>query len=394
MQGRICGAVVVLAFCAGCGGEDVFGGTYGLNGGAGPGQYIVTFDGPVNSAAVGNAGGQVLAPLGLVNGLVVLLPDQAAVHKLYMQKNVRSVEEDVLVYAVGKSPPSQPSQSVPWGISKVGADVSWGVSTGAGVDVAVVDTGIDPAHPDLTANLKGGENFVWNRGKVDPAKWADDNGHGTHVAGTIAAANNAIGVVGVAPNANLWAVKVLDKNGSGYTSTVIAGIEWAVNHGINIVNMSLGSASGTTALETAVNNAYAAGVLLVAAAGNSGDCNLLTDNVGYPAKYDSVVAVAATASDDSHPCWSSDGPKAELSAPGAGVLSTYKGSAYAAMSGTSMATPHVAGAAAILLATGLWDAVGVRAVLGATATDLGETGRDSYFGWGLVNLPRALGLAP
>jgi subtilisin family serine protease len=405
MRARIGGAVLVLAFCASCGGEDVFSKSYGVRGNTGLSQFIVTFDGPVNQAAVGNAGGQMLRPLSLVNGWVVLLPDQAAANILRTQRNVRSVEEDALVYAIGKTPPPQPPQTTSWGISKVGADVVWSTSTGAGVDVAVIDTGIDPSHPDLAANLKGGVNFVWNKGKVDPTKWTDDNGHGTHVAGTVAAANNTIGVVGVAPGANLWAVKVLNRNGSGYTSDVISGIEWAMNNGIKVANMSLGASSGTLAMEMAVNNAYAAGVLLIAAAGNSGDCDLATNNVGYPAGYDSVVAVATTASDNLHPCWSSDGPKVELAAPGVGVLSTYKGSAYATLSGTSMATPHTSGAAAVLLATpvqvaydanlnGLWEPDEARAALAAAATDLGEAGRDNYFGWGLVNLPKALGLVP
>lgn len=396
-------AAVFCLLVVGCGGDDnVFGQAYKMNGVAG--QFIIMFDGPVNYAAVKNAGGQVLNELPLVNGLTVLLPEQAAVNRVRHLSGVKNVEPDVLVYAVGKPAPSQPPpQSTPWGITRVGAPIVWSASRGAGVNVAIIDTGIDPSHPDLS--VKGGVNFVFNRGKLDPAKWADDNGHGTHVAGIVAAMDNSIGVVGVAPGANLYAVKVLNKSGTGYMSDVIAGIDWAVTHGMRVANMSLGSSAGTLALETAVNNAYSLGLVLVAAAGNSGDCDLLTDNVGYPAKYDAVIAVAATASDDSRPCWSSDGPKVELSAPGVGILSTYIGGGYATLSGTSMATPHITGAVALLLASTvqtaydananlIWDPDEVRAALNAAVTDLGGLGRDNYFGYGLIDVVKALGLAP
>jgi subtilisin len=399
MAGAVCLLVV------GCGGnEDAASNSYEMTSAAG--QYIIMFNGPVNRAAIGNAGGQVLNELLLVNGLTVLLPEQAAVNRVRHLNGVKSVEPDVLVYTIGKPQPAPPPpQSTPWGVTKVGAPLVWGASRGAGINVAIIDTGIDPTHPDLAANLKGGVNFVFNRGKVDPAKWADDNGHGTHVAGAVAALDNTTGVVGIAPSANLYAVKVLNKSGSGYMSDVIAGIDWAVSNGMQVANMSLGSSSGTTALETAVNNAYALGLVLVAAAGNSGDCNLLTDDVGYPAKYASVIAVAATASDNSRPCWSSDGPKVELSAPGVGVLSTYKGGGYATLSGTSMATPHVTGAVALLLSSPvqalydantnlIWDPEEVRAVFDATATDLGDLGQDNYFGYGLIDMVKALGLTP
>ena len=264
--------------------------------------------------------------------------------------------------------------------------------------VPVVDTGIDQDHQDLVSNLKGGVNFVSKSPAkpADPSKWNDDNGHGTHVAGTIAAADNEIGVLGVATEANLYAVKVLDRNGSGYISDVIAGINWAVNNDMDVVNMSLGSSSDVQALHDAVDAAYATGVVLVAAAGNSGDGNNATNNVSYPAKYSSVIAVGATASDDSIPSWSSDGEEVEFTAPGVSVRSAWNDGLYKIISGTSMASPHVAGTVALILATavpvdydtdldGAWDPAEVRIALQATADDLGSVGHDNFYGYGLVD---------
>lgn len=359
-------------------------------------------------------GGEVLNDLPIINGFVAVLPTNA-VGKLKKMENVR-VEEDTIVEAYGKCSPwpecrnsgtviVQPPQELDWGVDRIDADLAWANSEGSGIDVAVIDTGIDRDHEDLTANLKGGVNFVsksFSR-PADPTKWDDDNGHGTHVAGTIASVDNSIGVKGVAPKANLWAVKVLNSSGSGYMSNVIAGIDWAVANNMDVVNMSLGAPSGTQSLEDAVNNAYNAGVVVVVAAGNEGDGNPATNNVGYPAKYASVIAVGAVASDDSHPYWSSDGEEVEISAPGVSIHSTWNNGLYNTISGTSMATPHVVGAVALLLATpvsvsydadldGVWDPAEVRQALRDTAEDLGDLGKDNFYGYGLVDAEALISL--
>lgn len=312
-------------------------------------------------------------------------------------ENIAHMELDQTVHAIGKGnnkgggkpAPSEPTQVIPWGIDRIDAELSWNISTGYGVKVAVVDTGIDTKHPDLKANIKGGISFVTgSRG------YKDDNGHGTHVAGTIAAIDNDIGVVGVAPDASLYGVKVLDRKGSGYMSDVIAGIDWSASNGMQVITMSLGASSGSASLQAAVNNAYNQGIVIVAAAGNNGG------SIGYPAAYESVIAVTATDNNNILAYFSSRGPEAELTAPGVSIYSTYKNGGYSTLSGTSMATPHVTGTVALLLTTppgvydidndGKWDPPEVRSKLHNTAIDLGDVGLDDYYGYGLVNALNAL----
>jgi len=214
----------------------------------------------------------------------------------------------------------------------------------------------------------------------------DDNGHGTHCAGIVAAEDNGVGVVGVAPKANLYGVKVLNSEGRGYESDVIAGIDWSVRNGMQVISMSLGSDFGSISLEKACDNAYSSGVLLVAAAGNDGTPPGKGDNVDYPGAYSSVIAVAATGSNDERARWSSTGPDVELAAPGVNIYSTIPGEKYGTKSGTSMACPHVAGAAALVMVTHpTWTNVEVRDRLQETADDLGATGFDTKYGYGLVD---------
>src|SRR3989338_6447647 len=360
-----------------------------------PERVIVIFNHAINEdarAALENAGGRVLKELPLVNGAVVLLPNEAAASDIGTLAGVRSIEKDALVFALkppegctpwpdcknggGDGGSTQPAEVLEWGVDRIDADFAWAMSRGLGVNVAIIDTGIDKDHADLIDNLKGGVNFV-SKSPVkpaDPNKWDDDNGHGTHVAGIVAARDNEIGVIGTAPEAYLWAVKVLDRNGSGYTSDVIDGITWPKNNGMQVINMSLGSGTDVQALHDAVDVAYAAGVVIVAAAGNSGDGDGSTNEVIYPAKYSSVIAVAATAVDDSTPSWSAEGEEIKLTAPGVSIRSTWNDGLYNTISGTSMAAPHVAGVVALALATavqtaydvdldGLWDPAEVRAAL-------------------------------
>jgi minor extracellular protease Epr len=281
--------------------------------------------------------------------------------------------------------------TLPWGIDRINAEHVWGGGekavnvqsgriSGAGVKVAVIDTGI-AAHADL--NIVGGISYV-----SGVTSYHDDNGHGTHVAGTVAARDNGTGVLGVAPNAELQAVKVLNAQGSGYLDDVAKGIDWARLNGSRVMNMSL-SCSGSltcdhTVLRTAVQNAANAGVVVVAAAGNSGAG---TNTVGWPARYDGAIAVAATTNTDARASFSSTGPAVELAAPGASIYSTYPGG-FATMSGTSMAAPHVAGLAALLVECGL-SGPDARSRMQSTALDLGTAGRDESFGFGLIRADAA-----
>lgn len=320
----------------------------------------------------------------------------AAVPALERARGVARVEQDFVVEVAEApdagarakpGPAPQPSETLSWGVNRIDADLAWSSSTGAGVNVAIIDTGISKTHPDLT--IAGGVNYVVKKGSIDPTGYDDDNGHGSHVAGIVAAADNDIGVIGVAPSASLYAVKVLNSRGSGYMSDVIDGIYWAVNNSMKVINMSLGCDCPSTSLEDAVNAADAAGIVVVAAAGNSGTADGSGDTMIYPAKYSAVIAVAATDSSDQRASWSSTGPGVDIAAPGVSIKSTWKGVGYNTISGTSMASPHVAGAAALLVATGL-NNVNTRAKLVGTADDLGASGSDTWFGNGLVDAQEAV----
>lgn len=332
---------------------------------------------------VGSEGGTIDKPLRIINGAAVTLPSEGAGAKLALKRGVRLVQLDHQVHISGKVSAkrvrTQPAQSTPWGISKVEAPAAWATTTGSAVKVAVIDTGIQLNHPDLAGNIKGNVNFVNPRKNGN-----DDNGHGTHVAGTIAAVNNTIGVVGVAPNVSLYAVKVLDASGSGWDSDIISGLEWSVTNGMQVVNMSFGGSVDDPALHTAITSAYNAGVTLVGASGNGGG-----PPVNYPGAYPEVIAVTATTSANTLATFSSTGPEVDITAPGQSILSTYKGSWYATMSGTSMATPHVVGAAALVIASGKASTpAGVKTRLQSTATDLGLTADQQ--GAGLVNAYKAV----
>jgi subtilisin family serine protease len=231
------------------------------------------------SEIVKKHGGDKICELGLINGQSVMLPAGKA-DALALQPEVMRVESDAIVTTLAKSvkPAPSPAQILPWGIDAVNAEQCWATNTGDNVKVAVVDTGISTVHPDLVANLKGGASFV-----SYTAKYNDDNGHGSHVAGIIGALNNSIGVVGVGPKIDLYAVKVLDRNGKGYISDIIKGLEWCINNKMQVVNMSLGSSTYSQSLADAVKKVNAAGIVQVAAAGNSGA------DVIYPAALEEAI---------------------------------------------------------------------------------------------------------
>lgn len=339
-----------------------------------------------NRAMVRAFGGEIYAEFNLVDVIAArMTPQQAAA--LSKNPKIDYIEPDAEVYAL--------EQVTPWGIDRVFGDENysfptWSTSKGAGIGVAVLDTGIDTDHEDL--KVLGGRRF-YLRGLTlrSDDLYDDGNGHGTHVAGTIAALDNDIGVVGVAPAVNLYAVKVLGDNGSGSTSAIIAGIEWVRDKGdISIINMSLGSSLYSYAFDQACKNAYLDGILIVASAGNSGNDAGTGNTVGYPAKYDSVIAVAASDSSDERAYFSSTGPDVDLIAPGVNILSTVPGNLYEdGWSGTSMASPHVAGAAALVWAADPTMSNGeVWSILTTTAEDVSLP--QEHQGYGLVRADRAV----
>lgn len=340
--------------------------------------------GPPQEAMVRGLGGEIRYTYHLIPAIAATIPGKA-IDALQRNPNVTRIEPVIKVYAIDAELDNA------WGVKRIGAGtVHDAGNRGAGVKVAIIDSGIDYTHPDLDANYVSGYDFV--NDDDDPM---DDAGHGTHVAGTVAAEDNGEGVVGVAPAASLYALKVLDASGSGDYSDVIAALQWVVDHGLQVTNNSYGSSGDPgTLVKEAFDNAYAAGVLSVCAAGNSGNPPGRGDNVIYPARYESCIAVAATDQSDKRARWSSTGLDVELSAPGVNINSTLPGGGYGGMSGTSMASPHVAGTAALVITAGITGNDAVRQQLVDTADDLGDPGLDTKYGYGLVDADEAAGTPP
>ncbi|MBN8445472.1 MAG: S8 family peptidase [Gammaproteobacteria bacterium] len=276
------------------------------------------------------------------------------------------------------------AESVPYGITMVQAPLVSDAYT-SNIKACIIDTGYTLGHPDLPSSGVTGYAFSGH------GSWSSDgNGHGTHVAGTIAAiGRNNIGVVGVNPSAKLGLhiVKIFNNSGNWTTaSNLVTAIQSCKNAGAKVVNMSLGGSSSTATEQNALASFYQGGMLLVAAAGNAGNSSL-----SYPASYSSVMSVAAVDSSRNRASYSQYNSQVEIAAPGSSVYSTYKNNSYSTLSGTSMATPHVTGVAALV-----WSQfpsctpARIRTALTATAQDRGTAGRDVYYGFGIVRAQNAV----
>ena len=319
-----------------------------------------------------------------------VLAAQPAVRQADPALDVVAVEPDrpMTTDGVAVATGGDPYRSQQWGLDELHAETLWPTSTGAGIDVAVVDTGVIGTHPDFAGRICSGVSYLGSTGVAQIGHGTDDgNGHGTHVAGIAAAGTgDGVGIAGVAPSARIIPVRVLDAAGSGSSSDVARGITWAVDHGAEVINLSLGGPY-SIAVATAVDYAESHGVLVVAAAGNGGP----TGAVNYPAALDDALAVGAHDEGGDASWFSTRGAYVDISAPGSGIISTYKDGSWSYMSGTSMASPHVAGAAAVLLAAepDLTPAQ-LRARIVSSAADRGPIGHDTSFGWGLMDLASAL----
>ncbi len=389
-------------------------------------KVIVTFDGPPGKAAtraIERAGGKVKHQLKLIDGLSADIP-RGQLKKLRDDPSVTAVEVDGQLTAFDHTPNTGDIEyENAWGVEHIGTrEVHLAGNTGQGVKLAIIDTGIDYIHndpddtpyvvdPEFAYNYKGGEDFLTYDG--DPY---DDNGHGTHVAGIVAAEHNGYLVTGVAPGVDLYALKVLAANGEGDYSGLIAALGWAVANDMDVVNMSLGGHEVSAALQTAVANAYAAGLTLVAASGNVNPASfqelMYGCPVAYPAAYDQVIAVSFTNTADKLTGFSCTGTQVDLAAPGDQIYSpvpvgptgscmfcTPQG--YSAQSGTSMASPHVAGVAALILHAGIADdgdgllADDIKAHLCATTSPAAgmavtDPRYPKYYGCGIVDADKAL----
>ena len=279
--------------------------------------------------------------------------------------------------------PDDPRFGDQYGLPQTRFPGAWDtVRGGPEADIAVLDTGVDAAHPDLGTKVVLQRNFTTS---PETSVASDNAGHGTHVAGIAAArTNNGKGVAGSCPGCDLLVAKVVSGGGAN-DADVVDAIEWATDRGAEVVNLSLGGPGRSDALENAVNYAWNNGVVVVAAAGNFD-----TSVKEYPAAYPRAIAVAATNKNGLRWYESNFGAWVDVASPGAGIVSTYPGGGYRTLSGTSMSSPHVAGLAGMLAAQGR-SASGIRTRLQSTATDLGADGKDNLYGHGRINAYRAVG---
>lgn len=311
----------------------------------------------------------------------------SALQTLSKNPEVQYAEPNYIFKA--ESIPNDPYYSQEWGAKTLQAEAAWDkvpLSKRANVTIAILDTGINAAHEDLKNSIVPGYDFVNN--DTNPA---DGQGHGTHVSGIAAAvANNALGIAGIAGGSKIMPIKVLDDTGSGDTSTIIQGIKYAADHGAQIINMSLGGQGTSSAMQDAINYATGKGVTVVAASGNENGA------VDMPGNCQNVIAVGAIASNNQRASYSNFGPELDVVTPGTQIYSTYIGgpSSYTNMSGTSMATPFATGVAALIKAANpSLSPAAVTNILHQSATDLGTSGFDNYYGYGLVNASKAVDLA-
>lgn len=279
------------------------------------------------------------------------------------------------------------NETLQWNLATINASAAWVYSTGEGVTVAVIDTGVEPTHPELTGQIAAGGADYFNDGYF----LQDGLGHGTHVAGIIAAKGNNSGVIGIAPRAKLYISKVFSRTGVGPSAaTIVSAVQDAVNHGARIINMSIGTKTFNSSYEDVAAWARTQGALIIAAAGND-----TSNELRYLAACPSAIAIGATDRNDALWPLSNFAPELAYSAPGDQILSTYPGAGYGEQSGTSMASPHIAAVAALVLAKNPGFTIEqLLAALTWGSVDLGTAGRDAYFGHGRIDALKAVEYSP
>lgn len=297
-------------------------------------------------------------------------------------KLVDYIEEDYL--ATKFEIPNDPYYPNQWGLEKIQAPGAWDIShSNSGVDIAIIDTGINYLHPDLGSKVE--YSVDCRVGSCPNYLTQDPDGHGTHVAGIVGAiTHNSLGVAGVSWGADLFSVKVLNDDGSGYYSWIANGIVWAADNGAEIINISLGGSSSSSTLASAINYAWNKGTVIVAASGNRG-----TSSPTYPAYYSNSIAVAATSQNDVKASFSNYGTWVDVAAPGVSIYSSYGGS-YNYLSGTSMSAPLVSGLASLIKAKNpTYSNLEIRQTIESSSNAIMGTG--SYWRFGRINACKALG---
>jgi subtilisin family serine protease len=327
-------------------------------------------------------GGKSIGRIGGINVHVVELPqnasEKAIAALLKSNKHVKFAEPDMLVKGAGAA--NDPYAGSEWHIPKIQADAAWDVTTGNGVTIAILDSGVDGTHPDLAGKLVAGWNFLDNNSNA-----ADVNGHGTAVAGAAAAAtNNSAGIAAVAGGAMIMPIRIADANAYAYWSTVAQGLTWAADKGAHVANISYNGVSGSSTVQSAAQYLKNKGGVTVVAAGNSGAEELI-------AASDTIVSVSATDSSDLKTSFSSYGKYIDVAAPGIDIWTTVRGGSYQKWWGTSLASPVVAGVVGLMKAANpSLGAADIENLLFSTAVDLGTAGWDAYYGRGRVNAGAAV----
>ncbi|MBO8128899.1 MAG: S8 family peptidase [Peptococcaceae bacterium] len=291
-----------------------------------------------------------IRPLPLINGVACTFENPELAQQLAASKSVIAIEDNGEVRLplpwqsrfFGSTTVPEDYQLIPWGIDRIGANRVWRVTRGRSVRIAILDTGINLDHPELAPNIKGGYNVL-----TPSAAPEDDHGHGSHIAGIIAAADNGWGIIGGSPEASIYAVKILNRFGKGTIVDVISGLQWCLDNKIYLVNLSLGTNQPSKALHQAVKAATRMGMIIVTGAGNDGS----SQSVDYPGAYPETITVGAVDYNNKLAYFSSKEAEVNFIAPGVDILSTSSVGQYARFSGTSMAAAHVTAAFALLLGT-------------------------------------------
>ena len=362
---------------------------------AAPGEVVVKFkDARGRQALLQKMGLKTIAKVNKVDAVVVKTANaKATIAALKQDANVLYAEPNYIAKAIGleSATPNLMTFGAKaddellgqlWGMKAIDAASAWAVTTGSpNVKVAVVDTGVDHQHPDFGGRVAKGYDFINND---DDAM--DDHYHGTHCAGSIAAGIGNGGVVGVAPNVSMIAVKVLSKSGSGSYAGVANGIVYAADQGADIISMSLGGPSTSAVIDDAVKHAMSKGTLVVAAMGNDN-----SERPSYPAAAPGVMAIGSTMVGDKRSSFSNFGKHISVGAPGSDIVSTVPGGKYKSLSGTSMATPHAAGLAGLVKSRfPEFTAKQIQEAIEKSADDVGEAGFDKFFGHGRINAGKAI----
>ena len=358
-------------------------------------RFIVAFDREAELSPILDeleaAGVRIIDRLDIISGISCYLNEEQ-MDLVRDMPSFRYVELDVELYMLEAAPP-QPllirnyrmapaDESIDWGVKRIRAPEAWELSTGKDVRVGVIDTGIAADHPDLPGAVIGGFNAI------DGGSYADDNNHGTYVASVLAARRNGVGMVGVAPDALLYSIKVMNSDGRGFISDIIEGCQWAIGEKIPVVNMSLGAEYNSIALREAIDEAAFQGMSVIAASGNEGDGQVL-----YPAGHDVAVCVGASNMDDRRMSWSNYGQALKENgalAPGEWILASDRFGELSRVSGTSIAAPHVTGIFALLLESGQIERESLREFIFQSASRSEDP--DESSGHGIVDAKKALDL--